>query len=260
MLIKKGFVTFVFVSVILFTFSFCTSDNSTNPSEQNLKNYYPGQNGTSYKYDFKQEDSDGVVVAGTRSVNYGNEVYIDTVKYREQKDSIDDGTIISENVSYFRKTPTGVFYFIDTSDFLNLVPDSIKNLISTQDEMRLLLNPLDSGSFWPVFRITVNLQPGVNFSPIDINGYFITQENLTVNLENGAIEVIAEKVKYDLDIVTDLNQTAQRFSAYAWFADEIGMVKIKGNSVITNILLTGEINFSDTATTITQDLINYDIK
>ena len=258
-MIKKDFLGFIFVCVVLLTFNFCTSDNSMNPSEQNFKNYYPGQEGTSYKYEFKQEDSNGLIVAGTRSVTYGDEIYIDTVKYREQKDSIDDGTSITENISYLRKTPTGIFYFIDTSDFLNLVPDSIKNLISTQDEMRLLLNPLASGSFWPVFRVTVNLQPGVNFSPIDINGYFVTQENLTLNLENGAIEVVAEKVKYDLDIVTDLNQTVQRFSAYAWFADEIGMVKIKGVSVITNILLTGEINFSDTATTITQDLINYDI-
>jgi hypothetical protein len=260
MLIKKGFFGFIFVCAILFTFNFCTSDNSTNPSEQDLKNYYPGLEGTSYKYEFKQEDPNGVIVTGTRSVNYGDEIYIDTVKYREQKDSLDDGNSITENISYFRKTPTGIFYFIDISDFLNLFPDSIKNLISTQDEMRLLLNPLASGSIWPVLRITVSLQPGVNFSPMDINGYFIAQEDLTLNLENGTVEVSAQKVKYDLDIVTDLNQTAQRFSAYAWFAEEIGMVKMKGNIVITNILLTGEINFTDTATTVTQDLIDYDIK
>lgn len=260
MLIKKGFFGFIFVCAILFTFNFCTSDNSTNPPEQELKNYYPGLEGTTYKYEFKQEDPNGVIVAGTRSITYGGEIYIDTVKYIEQKDSLDDGTGITENVSYFRKTSTGVFYFIDLGDFLNLFPDSIKNIISTQDEMRLLLNPLASGSIWPVLRITVSLQPGVNFSPMDINGYFIAQEDLTLNLENGTVEVSAQKVKYDLDIVTDLNRIAQRFSAYAWFADEIGMVKMKGNIVITNILLRGEINFTDTATTVTQDLIDYDIK
>lgn len=260
MLVKKSFFVFISIWIVLFSFNFCTSDNSTNPLEQNLKNYYPGQKGTSYKYEFKQEDSNGIINTGTLFVTYGDEIYVDTVKYREQKDSIDDGTTITENISYFRKTDTGIFYFIDTTDFLNLVPDSIKNLISTQNEIRLLLNPLVSGSFWPVFRVTINLQPGVNFSPIDINGYFIAQENLVLNLENEVIEVLAEKVKYDLKVVTDLNQTVQRFSAHAWFADDIGMVKMQGNSVITNILLSGEINFDDTTTIITQDLIDYDIR
>ena len=50
------------------------------------------------------------------------------------------------------------------------------------------------------------------------------------------------------------------FSTYAWFVDEVGMVKMKGNNVITSILLTGVINFADTTTTISLDLINYDIK
>ena len=109
MLIAKGFFAFFFICVVLLTFNFCTSDNSTNPSEQNLKNYYPGQKGTSYKYVFKKEDSNITVNSGLRFVTYGDNIYIDTVKYREQKDSLNDGVAYTENVSYFRngRQPAG---------------------------------------------------------------------------------------------------------------------------------------------------------
>jgi hypothetical protein len=259
-MIKKRVFVFLLVTALVLIFNFCTTDNSTNSPGQNFKNYYPGSKGSTYKYNVEQRDSIGTTNTLTRYVNYGDETEINTVNYREQKDSIDDGSTVTENISYFRKTETGVFYFIDTTGFLSLVPDSLRNLISIQDEMRLLLNPLSVGSFWPVFRVTVNLQPGVSFSPVDINGNYLSQEELALNLETGLKMVTAEKVKYDLDIATDVNQTAQRFSAYVWFAEEIGIVKIDGSGVLLDILLTGEIGFGDTTTTATQNLVKYEIK
>jgi hypothetical protein len=256
----KNLILFLFLSAVFLTFNFCTTDNTTNPPEQNLKNYYPGLKGTTYKYEILQKDSAAQLNNAERFVGYGDEVEIESVKYREQKDSVNDGSTVTEYVNYFRKTPTGVFYFIDTTGFLSLVPDSVRNLISIQDEMRLFLNPLDAGSFWPVFRVTLNLQPGFSINPIDINGYFIASEDLTLNLESGVTEIKAEKVKYDLDILTDLNQTVRRFSAYAWFTEEIGIVKLDGNNVVINILLNGEINLSDTTAVLIHNLIDYDIK
>jgi hypothetical protein len=246
--------------VILLSFHFCTSDNSTNPPAQAIKDYYPGSEGTNYKYEVEQKDSTGIIESGIRFVIYGNEMYIDSVLYRIQDDSTDGGTSTAINVSYFRKTSTGVFYYVDTSQVLGIVPDSLKSLISIQNEMRILLNPLAIGSFWPVYRITVNLASGISFSPINVNGYFVNQENLTLNLETGTTEVSTDKVKYDLEIKTDINQPVQTFSAYAWFADEIGLVKMEGSSIVINILLTGEINFVGTTTSGTQHLINYEIK
>jgi hypothetical protein len=86
------------------------------------------------------------------------------------------------------------------------------------------------------------------------------QEDLTLNLQTGAAIVRAEKVNYDLDVMIDPNQTAQRFSASAWFAEEIGLVKIEGSSLLINILLTGELNLFDTTATVRHDLLDYDIK
>ena len=225
-----------------------------------MKNYYPGGKGTTYKYNVVQLDSSGTTNSLTRNVYYSNEVSINSVDYREQKDSIDDGTSITETISYFRKTDTGVFYFVDTTGFLSLVPDSLKNLISIQDEMRLLLYPLAAGNIWPVFRVSVNLQPGFSFSPLDINGYFVSRENVTLSLETDTTVVVAEKVKYDLDLTVDVNQPAQRFSAFAWFAEEIGIVKMDGSSVLLAILLTGELIFGDTAAVATHNLVSYNIQ
>jgi hypothetical protein len=257
---RNKIVLLVFASIVAVSFSFCSSDNPTNPTEQNLKDYYPGLKGTTYKYEIEQQDSSGNIKKATRFVYYGDEIQIDTTSYREQKDSVDDGTNVLENISYFRKTETGVFYFTDTTGLLSFVPDSIRNLISLQDEMRLFLNPLSAGSFWPVYRVTINLQPGFSFKPIDINGYFVAREDITLNLETGISLVSTEKVKYDMDVMIDLNQTVQSFSAQVWFAEKIGIVKIEGSSLLINILLTGELNLGDTTANVRHNLLNYDIK
>ncbi|MBT8380455.1 MAG: hypothetical protein KJN64_14645 [Ignavibacteria bacterium] len=258
-MIKKSLFVLISATFVL-TLNYCASDNSTNPPNQNLKNYYPGGMATTYKFNVQRSDSSGATNTSTRYVFYGDEIEINVVEYREQKDSIDDGSSITESISYFRRTDTGVFYFIDTTGFLSLVPDSLRNLIALQDEMRLLLNPLAAGSIWPVFRIEVNLQPGISFSPIDINGYYVSSESLTLNLETGANSVTAEKIKYDLDIATDVSQPAQRFSAYIWFAEEIGIVKMDGSSVLLDIILSGRLTFGDTTATLKQNLLNFEIK
>ncbi len=247
------------IFVIVISFQFCSTDNSTNPSEQDNKEYYPGKAGTNYKYNVEQIDSSGTTKTGNLYIDYGNEVNLNNTKYRIQRDSLSLDTLISSNISYFRRTNTGVFYFVDTNQVLNFVPDSLKDLISLQEEMRLIANPLATGSFWPVFKVIIQLQ-AISFSPINVSGYFVAQENLTLNLENGVSEVTAEKVKYDMDIITDLNQPIRRFSAFAWYAENIGLVKMEGNGVLIGILLTGEINFDDSTSTVNQNLLKFEIK
>ena len=256
----KRYLVFVWCCVFVFMFYFCTSDNSINPPDQTKKDYYPGTQGTNYKYQVEWFNSTGIIESGTRFIIYGDEMFINSVKYRIQQDSIDVNSNVTSNNSYFRKTSTGVFYYFDTTQVLGVTPDSLKNLISIQDEMRALLNPITVGSYWPVFRLTISLQTGASYKPIDINGYFVRQENLTLNLDSDTIDISADKVKYDFDLRTGLNQIPQRFSAVAWFADKIGMVKMEGSSVLISFLLYGEINFDDTTTTVTQNLISYEIK
>jgi hypothetical protein len=123
----------------------------------------------------------------------------------------------------------------------------------------LLLFPLGEGSFWPAYRISVDLPLG-SFSFVNLNGSYLNRENLPLNLINGITEVPSSKVKFDLDIQRGINLTPKKFTAFAWVTDEIGIVKLMGSSVILGFLLTGEFNFDDSTKTITQDIYEYEIK
>lgn len=244
--------------IILF---FACSDESTNPPVVNYPDYYPDTDQTNYTYRITEYDSTGTQVGtGLRFVLYNGDVLINNILYKNQIDSISIDTINSSGVSNFRKTNNGVFYYVDTSEVASVIPDSLRNQVTLQQEMRLLLYPLEAGSFWPVYRVTVQLQSGITFTPLRIDGSFSSQDSLILNLNSGDVSVNAAKVKFDMDVIQDVNQPPQRYTSYAWFVKDIGMVKMEGNSVVLNVLITGEFNFEDSTGTISQDLIDYEIR
>jgi len=225
-----------FTGILTLTFNVCSNEEINDPPDDNPPaDYFPNSDGTNYTYDVVQVDSAGVVQNGLRfSLYFG------------------DGT------SYFRKTSTGVFYFADTTGFSEIVPDSLAPFLSTPSESRALLFPLAEGSFWPVFRVTVTDQQ-VSFSPLVVNGVFAGTETLTLHLLSGDTDVDAIKVKYTFSLQEEPSQPPQVMNAYAWFAEDIGIVKLEGKAVLINLLV-GGVDFSDTTTTITQSLIDFEIQ
>ncbi len=77
---------------------------------------------------------------------------------------------------------------------------------------------------------------------------------------SGTISAEAVKIKYDLKIIEDITTPARNYSAFGWFTDEIGLVKLEGNGLILNALISGEINPDDSTSTFTQELIDYHIE
>jgi len=247
--------SYFILSLIFFTaflISSCDSDNSTGTGneQENAANYFPNNDGAYYKYNVNRTDSNGIQTPGTRSVNY-NGMKPGTA-YQRQIDSttIESVTVWSE--TYFRKTDAGVYYFLDTTGLASNIPPLYQQYISSlqiDTDLILIVSPLQPD--WPVFKIILTL---TNASIIDVKA---TNEG-TEAFNNGAVSGEAVKIKYDVVIALPLTPV-QTLTAFCWFFPDVGIVRWEGNATVINALSGGGIDFGDSTTVFTQDLIFYDL-
>lgn len=245
---------------ILFVYS-CTEENSTNtPGEENLPVYFPNSEGTFYKYEIIETDTNGIISTGIRNVVYLEDTLINGTRYKLQIDSIQTNLQLSVSASYFRTTETGVFYFVDTTGFTNTLPDSLQSSVELQDEMRAYLFPLSEGSFWTVYRISIELNEFLSFNLVDITGKYIFDETLILELSDGIQTFNTKKVGIVLNLQTGAADSVITFNANTWLAEDIGIVKMEGSTVVLNLISGGGLNLSDISKTAIQNLIDYDVK
>ena len=249
----------LFISIIGLVIS-CSSDNSTNPTEQNFPDYYPGGIGSTFKYSVTEKDSIGnLVQSGTRDILFSGIYNFRGRDYITQYDSLDFGSQSSVNNYLFRKTDTGVFYAVDTTQISFLIPDTLKQYVSLRDEMQLLFYPLTSGSSWSLYRITAEVQPGIEVKILDIIASFEDNERIDIHLTSGIINTPAQKVKYTIELYSDVGSPPTTYNAYMWFVENIGLVKFEGNQFVVSTG-GGGITFEPTSNILAQELIEYDIK
>ena len=249
-----------FLAGIFIVFS-CTEENSTNPpGNENLPVYFPGTEGTSYKYEIVETDSNGIISTGIRNVVYLEDTLINGTRYKLQIDSTQTNLQLSVTSSYFRTTATGVFYFVDTTGFINILPDSLQSSIEIQDEIRAYLFPLSEGTLWPVYRISVELNELIIVNLVDITGKFISDEKLTLDISGETKTVNTKKVGIDFKLRTSVTDSAISFNANTWLSEDIGIIKMEGSSIVINLLSGKGLDLSDIAKTRTETIINYDVK
>jgi len=249
---------FISVTVLVFLFS-CTSKEPTAPPSGQVPDYFPNSDSTNYLYTITESDSTGILRTGSRYVFYYGDTLINGTSYKFQKDSVKMGIEIDERLSNFRKSETGVFYFVDTSGFAAALPDTLRNRMTITSEMQTLLLLLAKGSFWQVFNLTITSQPGITYAPYRITASFVKEEEVLLQLVNGDLNITAQKIKYDLEYRFDPEEPLQKFIAFSWVANNIGIIKMEGNAIVVNTILNGEVNLDDSSKTVTQDLIDYNI-
>ena len=247
-----------FIGFLAYLFFYsCNSDNSTNPPNQNFPDFYPSDSGSTFKYSIKETDTLGnPVQEGSRSVYYTGTTTHNGREYITQADSLIFDTLSTFNTFLFRKSDTGVFYAVDTSQISQIIPDTLKQYVTLRDEMQLLFYPLTSGSSWSMYRITAEVQPGIEIKILDIIASFESSEQINLNLTSGTVSVISQKVKYTLEYYSDVNSDPETYTAFMWFAENIGLVKFEGNQVVIS-LTGGGINIDISSNILTQDLIQY---
>ena len=254
-----------FISILLaglfITYS-CSEESITNPpGNENVPVYFPGSKGSFYKYEIIESDTNGIIIStGIRNVVYLEDTLINRTRYNLQLDSIQTNLQLSVSTSYFRTTATGVFYFIDTTGFTIILPDTLQSSAEIQDEMRAYLFPLSAGTFWPVYRISIELNEFIIFNVVDITGKYISDETLTLTISDQTQTVNTKKVEIDFKFQTDIADSVISFNAHTWLAEDIGIVKMEGSAIVLNLISGGGLDLSDIAKTTTQNLIDYDVK
>jgi hypothetical protein len=250
-------ITFFLVGIFI-VYS-CSEENTTNPSDdENPPVYFPGTEGTYYKYDIIEADSNGIISTGIRNVVYLEDTLINSNKL--QVDSIQTNLQLSVSSSYFRTTITGVFYFIDTTGFINILPDSLQSSVEIQDEMRAYFFPLSEGTLWPVYRISVELNEFIIVNLVEITGKFLADEKLTLDISGETKTVNTKKVEIDFKLRTSVADSAITFNANTWLAEDIGIIKMEGSAIVLKLISGGGLDLSDIEKTTTQNLIDYDVK
>jgi len=254
--ILKQIIISITILVVLIS---CTSEEPTAPPSGQIPDYFPNSGGTNYLFTITESDSTGILRTGSRYVFYYGDTLINSTSYKFQKDSVKMGIEIDERLSNFRKSETGVFYFIDTSGFAAALPDTLRNRMTITSEMQTLLLLLAKGSFWQVFKLTITLQPGITYAPYRITASYVREEDVLLHLVSGDLNVTTQKIKYELEYRFDPEEPSQKFTAFSWVADKIGIIKMDGKAIVVNTILSGEVNLDDSSKTITQALIDYNI-
>jgi hypothetical protein len=248
----------IFLITAALFFSACDDDNPSDPGPGNGGGggYFPNGDGTYYKYSMSTTDSTGSPENGTRTSRYSGTQSVQGINYQVQYDTIYLNQTTA-TVSNFRKTDTGVFYFMDTTGLSASIPDSIEQYLSTDDEVRALLFPLGEGSSWTVFKVQLSYGPIV-FYPVDVSASYAGTENVVLNLTSGQQTKSAIKIKYVMKLTFDFGAPSRNYEAHAWAVDSIGIVKWEGNAALLNGISGGGIDFDDTTRVVTQNLIEYD--
>jgi hypothetical protein len=238
----------------------CEEETPNEPPPPDYPDYYPGGIGSTFKYSIVEKDSAGnLIQSGTRNILYSGTYNLNGIDYTTQEDSLDFGSQSSVATYLFRKTETAVFYAVDTSQISVLIPDSLKQFVSLRDEMQLLFYPLTTGSSWSLYRITAQVQPGIEVKILDIIASFESSESINLNLTTGMVTVTSQKVKYTIELYTEIGSEPQIYTAYMWYVANIGLVKFEGNQFVIN-LGGGGIIFEPSSNILTQELIEYVIQ
>lgn len=257
------------ISVILSLvfLSACSEDN--NPTGDGNggtsdTTYFPSSNGNYYKYEVTRTDSTGSQSNGTRSSTFmGTQVFGGTT-YKIKIDSTMFSGLSTSSNSYFRTTGSGVYFFLDTTGLSETIPDSLLQYLQLDAEMIAYSFPFESGKTWPVFKMNLNYLGIITITIVDVTAYYEGTENVTLNLNSGAVQREAAKVRYVLKLtVPDPNNPFQtyssEFTARSWLVSGIGVVKWEGNGTVLNAFAGGGIDFDDTTSVVTQNLIDYSV-
>jgi len=245
--------------IFLFFIIGCT-ETTTEPESTTYPDYYPTSTNSTLKYSVIEKDTLGnIIQSGTRNILYSGSTNYNGINYTTQNDSLHFGNQSSISTYLVRKSETGVFYAVDTSQISLLIPDSLKQYVTLRNEMQLLFYPLTSGSSWSLYRITAEVQPNFEIKILDIIARFEGVEQIDLNIDSVRIVFPSRKVSYTVEIFSEIGSAPETYTAYMWYVQNIGLVKFEGNQFLIDTG-GGGITIEPSPNILTQELIDYDIK
>ena len=256
--IVTSFLILIIISIVI---SSCKKNsNPVSTSGNDNSNYFPSTAGSIYKYNFERTDENGRQTTGIRDTKYESTTAMGGI-YSLQIDTVTTSDSTDVFNSLFRKSDTGIYYYLDTTGFSeNLPPEFVQYLpyLKVDQEMLLFSTPLQDGKNWPVFK--VNLEQVFTVTVVDVEAKYLGKENVALNLNSGTVTKQAAKVEYSFSLINPITQSKQTVTADGWFVADIGAVKWEGNALLLNVFTRSDINFADSTSTGSENLIQYNIK
>ncbi len=234
---KKNLCLITFVIMILISVSCSEKKLPTSPVME--IETFPSVAGTSYIYVLTFGQSNSITgmkksIIFSKVNNNPNDGLVSI--YQPQLDSViyQGNTLV--DTSYFRKTSSGVFYFIDTTGISQLVPDTLRSLLAVDTESRALFFPLSINQTWPVYQIDIKIGGLPIFSPLKAYGKVLESNKVEFVLRNSKIISDVFKIEYNLEIQLSPEGQVEKQTAIAYFAVGIGFIKWEGNSSVANLV------------------------
>jgi hypothetical protein len=248
----------------------------TNPAAQELASgYYPGGLGSTFnfRYDTLNNASNVFESVGTRFSEFTDYAVSGTSENIVQENTQTINGINTNSTLKLRRTNAGVYFLIDSLDLLPLLetlPDSLKDRIEFQvdNEIIALSTPLQPTKNWSAFKAVVTLKDfGISLTLVELKVYYEGEEELFI--EAVSENRMSKKIRYEFrlsipditttDLTALLNPPTTTFSTECWFVEDVGLVKLEGNSFLINSLNSGSLTMSDTSGTAREVLTSYNL-
>jgi len=230
---KKFFVLMLSIVVVLTS---CKESTTEPPPNKTSSDYFPNSNGNYYFYNIFISDSTGSQ-SGEKKTYYNGDTTLQQTPYQIEVDSFNINGIQSVSKSFFRKSNTGVFYFvdIDTNAFNSIIPDSLRGAISFDQEYRLLYQPFKLYQTWPVYKVSVNYL-SIQFDVLTIDAKVINKNTIDLTLNDSTITKEVFTIRYTAYLTSDLNPPQVIYGANGFIAEGIGFIMWDGYSEMINFL------------------------
>lgn len=253
---KKKYLIFTFVITLILLLG-CSEERLPTPPTQDIE-LFPSEVGTNYTYNVSFGLQNPITgIKKSRILPKANIKLVSGIVsiYQPQLDSIiyQGNTLI--DTAYFRKTSSGVFYFIDTTGFSQLVPDSLKSFLAIDTESRILFFPLSLNQTWPVYQVDIKIGGIPVFSPIRTFAKVVDFYKMDFVTRNSKITSNVYKIEYNLEIQLSPEGQVERQIAVAYFANGIGFIKWEGQSNVVNLVKGTTFNYP--AEVILEELSSY---
>ena len=227
---------FFLIAAGVFVIIACKESIVVNSDNPQIKNYFPFESGYSFIYDLVITDSNGVSETGNRFMRFNDSTVVEGTTYQIQQDSFVTASIMRNNSSLLRKSNLGVFSYVDTTGFSSMIPDTLKQYVMIDREVRVLFYPLTLNLLYPVYTVSVNYSVG-GLNIIDIDARVESEETLSLTLNNVTVQSKAYKIKYTFIIRLGTSVSDETlYEAFGWVVKDIGFVKWDGDAEVLNFL------------------------
>lgn len=234
----KKFFLFLIISLTATLFISCKEEQVTNPPAEEIENF-PSKAGTSYTYNL----SFGIPtqINGKRktlilSQLTNKQLSNTSIIYQSQVDSLIYQGNVLVDTTFFRKSASGVFYFIDTTGFSQIVPDTLRNFLTVDTESRILFFPLSLNQTWPVYQVDIKIAGVPVFSPLKASAKVVDNYKLDFVSRGSQKTFNVYKIEYNIDIQFSPESQIERQTAIAHFAVGIGFIRWEGQSSVVNLV------------------------